>query len=63
MLSTLWYSIIRLSFSKKVNKNNLDDYLFLKNMKQKLRNANGGCILSAHIGNWEMVLPAMGPII
>jgi len=29
-------------------------------MKQNLRNANGGCILSAHIGNWEMVLPAMG---
>ena len=57
------YGIVLSDFlsQKKINKNNLDDYfVFEKNMKQKLRNANGGCILSAHIGNWEMVLPAMG---
>ena len=57
------YGIVLSDFlsQKKVNKNNLNDYfVFEKGMKEKLRNANGGCILSAHIGNWEMVLPAMG---
>ena len=44
-----------------INKNNLDEYfVFNEEDIENLRKSNGGCILSAHIGNWEMVLPAMG---
>jgi len=46
---------------RSINKYNMDDYfVFNKKDKKKLLEAQGGCILSAHIGNWEMVLPAMG---
>jgi KDO2-lipid IV(A) lauroyltransferase len=44
-----------------INKYNIDDYFIFSNeAKKNLARSNGGCILSAHIGNWEMVLPAMG---
>jgi len=46
---------------RSINKYNLNDYFIFNNKdKKKLLEAGGGCILSAHIGNWEMVLPAMG---
>ena len=44
-----------------INKYNLKDYfVFREEDKRNLVKARGGCILSAHIGNWEMILPAMG---
>ena len=44
-----------------INKDNLSDYfVFHKKYKNILMNANGGCIMSAHLGNWEYILPFMG---
>ena len=46
---------------RSINKYNLDDYFIFNNQdKKKILESGGGCILSAHIGNWEMVLPGMG---
>jgi len=57
------YGMVLIDFlsQQSVNKYNLNDYfVFSSDAKKNLLSANGGCILSAHIGNWEMVLPAMG---
>ena len=44
-----------------IDKNNLDDYFTLnKKYREILLNAKGGCIMSAHLGNWEFILPFMG---
>ena len=44
-----------------INKDNLTDYfVFNKKYKNILFNTNGGCIMSAHLGNWEYILPFMG---
>ena len=46
---------------QKINKDNLDEYfVFNKRYKDILNRANGGCIMSAHLGNWEYILPFMG---
>jgi len=46
---------------QKINKNNLNDYfVFNKKYRDILNRAHGGCIMSAHIGNWEYILPFMG---
>ena len=57
------YGMLLIDFLRQqsINKYNLDDYFVFSNeAKKNLVSAEGGCILSAHIGNWEMVLPAMG---
>ena len=46
---------------QKINKNNLDKYFVLnKKYREILNKADGGCIMSAHLGNWEYILPFMG---
>ena len=57
------YGMVLVDFlsQQSINKHNLDDYfVFSSEAKKNLQLSGGGCILSAHIGNWEMVLPAMG---
>ena len=57
------YGMVLIDFlcQQSINKYNLDEYFIFSNeAKKTLLTAGGGCILSAHIGNWEMVLPAMG---
>ena len=44
-----------------INKNNFENYFsFNDNLLEKLKSANGGCILTAHIGNWEAIGPFLG---
>ena len=46
---------------QKINENNLDEYfVFNKKYRDILNKASGGCIMSAHLGNWEYILPFMG---
>ena len=46
---------------KSINKNNFKNYfVFDDNLLKKLKNADGGCILTAHIGNWESIGPFFG---
>tara|TARA_Y100001970_G_scaffold285135_1_gene404053 strand:- start:564 stop:1445 length:882 start_codon:yes stop_codon:yes gene_type:complete len=46
---------------QKINKKNLGQYFVInKKYKDILNQSNGGCIMSAHIGNWEYILPFMG---
>ncbi len=46
---------------KKINENNLEQYfVFNKKYRDILNRADGGCIMSAHLGNWEYILPFMG---
>tara|TARA_B100000131_G_C18102043_1_gene606412 strand:+ start:769 stop:1641 length:873 start_codon:yes stop_codon:yes gene_type:complete len=57
------YGMVLVDFlcQQSIKEYNLDDYFVFQNdAKKNLLSANGGCILSAHIGNWELVLPAMG---
>ena len=44
-----------------IDSNNFENYYsFNKKLLGKLKNANGGCILTAHIGNWEAIGPFLG---
>ncbi|MAQ43343.1 MAG: hypothetical protein CMG25_02505 [Candidatus Marinimicrobia bacterium] len=44
-----------------INRENLDQYFVINKKYQTILNqSNGGCIMSAHIGNWEYILPFMG---
>ena len=44
-----------------LNKDNLNQIIRIKDRDKKiLQRSNGGIIMSAHFGNWESVLPAMG---
>ena len=46
---------------QKINKDNLNEYfVFNKKYRDILNQAKGGCIMSAHLGNWEYILPFMG---
>ena len=57
------YGMVLVDFlcQQSINKYNIEDYfVFSKEAEKKIETSDGGCILSAHIGNWEMVLPAMG---
>jgi len=46
---------------QKINKENLDKYFVINKKYQTILNeSNGGCMMSAHIGNWEYTLPFMG---
>ena len=44
-----------------LNKKNISEFIVLHNKdKNILQSSNGGIIMSAHFGNWEAVLPALG---
>ena len=44
-----------------INKKNLSNTIIMRSKDKKiLQDANGGIIMSAHFGNWESVLPAIG---
>ena len=44
-----------------LNKKNISELIVLHDKdKSILQNSNGGVIMSAHFGNWEAVLPALG---
>ena len=44
-----------------LNKKNILNYVvFHKKNQRLLQNSSGGVIMSAHFGNWESVLPALG---
>ena len=46
---------------KSIDKKNFNDYfVFDSNFLKQLKIANGGCILTAHIGNWESIGPFFG---
>ena len=46
-----------------LNKENISDYVvFNKRDKILLKNAGGGVIMSAHFGNWEILVPAFALI-
>ncbi len=46
---------------RSINKNNFKKYFaYNKNILKTLKQSDGGCILTAHIGNWESIGPFLG---
>ena len=58
-----YYGMMLTDFMRQqlINSNNLSDYFIInKKYKEILMQGEGGCVMSAHLGNWEYILPFMG---
>ena len=61
--SYIHYGIILSDFLRQINldRKKLNEILIIdKKTKKNLSQNTGGCIMSAHLGNWEMILPSLG---
>ena len=61
--SYIHYGIILSDFLRQINldRKKLNEILIIdKKTKKNLSENTGGCIMSAHLGNWEMILPSLG---